>query len=275
MTPPILWDTHGHLQDPAFDEDREAAYQRAAERGIGVIIPGYTLESSRAALALAERWPGAWAQVGVHPHETDGLPADWLEQLAGWARHPRVAAIGEIGLDYYHDLAPRAAQRAALGAQLGLARSMHLPVAIHCREAWADVVAAIREVPGTEGVLHCFTGNREQARPLLDLGFFLSFAGPVTFSSGDTIREVVRWAPGDRVLVETDAPYMAPVPHRGHRNEPRWVEDTAMRVVRERGQSPEEGFLALVANTMQAFSRLSARDAKFKGQGVDGSTGNC
>ncbi len=275
MTAPILWDTHGHLQDPAFDADREAVHQRAADRGIGVIIPGYTLESSQAAVALADRWPGTWAQVGVHPHETEGLPADWLEQLAEWARHPRVVAIGEIGLDYYRDLAPRAAQREVLSAQLVLARSLHLPVAIHCREAWADVAAAIREVPGTEGVLHCFTGSRDQARTLLDLGFYLSFAGPVTFRSGDALREVVRWAPANRLLVETDAPYMAPVPHRGRRNEPRWVENTAVRVVQERGQSLEEGFLALAANTLQAFSRASARDANFNGQGVVGSTDNC
>lgn len=260
MTALTLWDTHGHLQDPAFDEDRDAAYERAHEAGIGVIIPGYTLASSEAAVALAHRWPGAWAQVGVHPHEVANLPADWLEQLAGWAGDPRVVAIGEIGLDYYRHLAPAPAQRAAFEAQLALARSMALPVAVHCRAAWDDTVAAIRAVPGVQGVLHCFTGDRDEARAALDLGFYLSFAGPVTFKAADTLREVVRWAPRERLLVETDAPYMAPVPHRGRRNEPRWVEETAARVVSEQGMSREEGFLALVANTLLAFTRLAGRD---------------
>ncbi len=261
MTARILWDTHGHLQDPAFDDDRDAAYQRAQDAGIGVIIPGYSLASSEAAVALAHRWAGAWAQVGVHPHEVADQPPDWLEQLAGWAEDPRVVAIGEIGLDYYRHLAPPPAQRAAFSAQLALARSRDLPVAVHCREAWDDTVAAIRAVPGVQGVLHCFTGDRDQARALLDLGFYLGIAGPVTFKSADALREVVRWAPRDRILVETDAPYMAPVPHRGRRNEPRWVEETAARVVSEQGLPREEGFLALMANSMQAFVRLAAHAA--------------
>ena len=261
MADPILWDTHGHLQDPAFDEDRDAAYQRADAAGIGVIIPGYTLASSEAAVALAHRWPGAWAQVGVHPHEVADLPTDWLLQLQTWTQDPRVVAIGEIGLDYYRHLAPAPAQRAAFEAQLALARSLALPVAVHCRAAWEDTVAAIRSVPGVRGVLHCFTGDRDQARAVLDLGFYLSFAGPVTFKGADALREVVRWAPRDRLLVETDAPYMAPVPHRGRRNEPRWVEDTAARIVSEQGVSRKEGFSALVANSMQAFARLTGRDA--------------
>lgn len=261
MTERILWDTHGHLQDPAFDEDREAAYQRAADAGIGVVIPGYTLASSAAAVALAHRWDGAWAQVGVHPHEVANLPTDWLRQLDAWAQDPRVVAIGEIGLDYYRHLAPAAAQREAFAAQLALARARALPVAVHCRAAWEDTVAAIAAVPGVRGVLHCFTGDRDQARAVLDLGFYLSFAGPVTFKAADALRDVVRWAPRDRVLVETDAPYMAPVPHRGRRNEPRWVEDTAARVVSEQGISREEGFSALVANSIGAFARLAGHDA--------------
>ena len=260
MTARILWDTHGHLQDPAFDEDRDAAYQRADAAGVGVIIPGYTLASSAVAVALAHQWPGAWAQVGVHPHEVADLPADWLLQLRAWARDSRVVAIGEIGLDYYRHLAPASTQRAVFEAQLALARSETLPVAVHCREAWDDTVAAIRAVPGVQGVLHCFTGDREQARAVLDLGFYLSFAGPVTFKGADALREVVRWAPRDRVLVETDAPYMAPVPHRGRRNEPRWVEDTAVRVVSEQGISRAAGFSTLVTNSMQAFARLTRRD---------------
>lgn len=259
MTALRLVDTHGHLQDPAFDVDREAVYQRAAARGIGVIIPGYTLESSRAAVSLANRWPLAWAQVGVHPHEVADVPADWLQRLETMAAQDRVVAIGEIGLDYYRDLSPRPQQREAFVAQLGLARRLNLPVAVHSRDAEADTLDCLRAVPGTLGVLHCFTGDRAMAAQLLDLGFYLSFAGPVTFRSGERLGEVVKWAPWDRVLVETDAPYMAPVPHRGHRNEPSWVEDTALRVVALAGRDVEAGFSSLVSNTMQAFSRVGAK----------------
>jgi TatD DNase family protein len=253
-----LWDTHGHLQDPAFDGDREDAYARTAAAQIGVIIPGYSLASSEAARALAARWPLARAQVGVHPHEVAHLPDDWLEQLERWAGDPAVVAVGEIGLDYYRDLSPRPDQRRAFDAQLRLARRLDLPVAVHVRDAFEDAIEAIRSVSGVRGVLHCFTGDRSHARALLDLGFYLSFAGPVTFRSGESLRDVVRWAPRDRVLVETDSPYMAPVPHRGHRNEPRWVEDTAAVVVDLMGLAQDTGFPLLVHNTERAFDRLGA-----------------
>jgi len=269
-----LVDSHGHLQDPAFDADREAVYERAASRGIGVVIPGYTVESSEQAVALAHHWPLAWAQVGVHPHEVADVPVDWLDRLEALAGAERVVAIGEIGLDYYRDLSPRVRQQEAFLAQLELARRLQLPVAVHSRDALADTLACLKAVPGTIGVLHCFTGDKAMAAQLLDLGFYLSFAGPVTFRSGEPLREVVKWAPWDRVLVETDAPYMAPVPHRGHRNEPSWVEDTARQVVALGGRDQEAGFLSLVSNTMQAFARIGAQTHDSE-EGVDGSTNNC
>ena len=253
--PLALVDSHGHLQDPAFDADRAAAYQRAADAGVGVIIPGYDLPSSVRAVALAREWEGTWALVGIHPHEAAALPLGWLERLEDLAHDPHVVGIGEIGLDYYRDLAPREAQADLFRAQLDLARRLGLPVSVHSRSAEEDTVALLQE-SAVGGVLHCFTGSREMAESLLDLGFFLSFTGVLTFPKADPLRAIAAWAPLDRLLVETDAPYMAPVPHRGHRNEPLWVLETARTLASLRSLSAKEGFPVLMENLHRAFSRL-------------------
>lgn len=252
----ILFDTHCHLQDPAFDEDREAVYRAAVDAGISVLIPGYSLASSKAAVTLARSWPEAWAMVGVHPHDAADLPSPWLDRLSESARDPRVVAIGEIGLDYYRDLSPRPLQLATFQAQLDLAVQLRLPVSVHSRDAEADTVACIRASGIHEGVMHCFVGSYDTARQLLDLGFYISVAGPVTFKNGQAIRDLVQKLPIDRLLVETDAPYMAPVPHRGHRNQPQWVVKTAEEVAVAKNMDPKEAFPIFVSNTYNAFRRL-------------------
>lgn len=252
----ILFDTHCHLQDPAFDEDRESVYQTAVQQGIGILIPGYTLASSAAAVSLASRWSAAWAMVGIHPHEAADLPPAWLDALADAAQASRVVAVGEIGLDYYRDWSPRSVQQEVFRAQLDLAVALGLPVSVHSRDAEADTVAAIRASGIRGGVMHCFLGSYDMACQLLDLGFYLSVAGPVTFKSGQAIRELVAKLPSDRLLVETDAPYMAPVPHRGHRNEPQWVLSTAEAVALAKNMDPKEAFSIFVSNTYDAFRRL-------------------
>jgi TatD DNase family protein len=250
-----LIDSHGHLQDPAFDVDREAVYARAREAGVGVIIPGYSVASSAMAVELTRHWAGTWALVGVHPHEVEGSEADWSERLVAWLDDPRVVGIGEIGLDYYRDLSPRPLQREAFARQLDLARRAGLPVSVHSRAAEADTLAMLREA-GVHGVLHCFTGSRDMARALIDLGFYISFAGVLTFRNADALRAVAALVPLDRLLVETDAPYMAPVPRRGHRNEPAWVVHTAEMLAGIKKMPAQEVFAQLMANSRQAFSRL-------------------
>jgi TatD DNase family protein len=251
-----LVDSHSHLQDPAFDKDRDVVWQRAHEAGIGVVIPGWSEPSSEAAVALAERWPAAWAAVGIHPHEAGAWSDASYARIAEWTRHPRVVAVGEIGLDYYRDLSPRALQRRVFLAQLELARDAGLPVSVHSREAEEDTIGCLREVPGVRGVLHCFTGSESMARRLLDAGFYLSFAGPLTFVSGEHLRAIARWLPLDRILVETDAPYMAPVPYRGRRNEPAWVVETARMLARVKNLPEKEVFAQIVANSKALFDRL-------------------
>ncbi len=246
-------DSHCHLQDPALAADADTYYQEAVDAGVAVIIPGYSRASSAEAVGLAERWPLAWALVGVHPHESEEAQGDWLQALERWLCHPRVLGVGEIGLDYYRDLAPRDRQREAFAAQLDLARRFGVPVSVHARDAWADILALLRESTWQRGVLHCFTGGLDEARALVEWGFFLSFAGPITFRKAEALRAVVKWAPLDRILVETDAPYMSPEPHRGHLNRPKWVLDTAAMVATVKGLPERKVLEQLVSNTQSLF----------------------
>lgn len=269
-----LVDSHCHLQDPAFDPDREVVWRRAHEAGVGVVIPGYSEASSRAAVALAERWPGAWAAVGVHPHEAGEWSDACRAAMAEWTRHPRVVAVGEIGLDYYRDLSPRPLQRTVFLAQLELARAAGLPVSVHSRDAEDDTLGCLADVPDVTGVLHCFTGSDRMARRLLDRGFYLAFAGPLTFRNGEHLRAVARWVPLDRVLVETDAPYMAPVPHRGRRNEPAWVVETARVLAQVKNLPEKEVFDQIVANTYALFFRANETGTRTE-VGIDTKNQDC
>ncbi len=234
-----LIDTHAHMHLAQFDEDRAATLARAAAAGVQRIIEiGYDLPSSRAALELASSHPQIYAVVGIQPNHCAECPADWQAQLATMLHHPRVVALGEIGLDYHWMKASPEQQAALFREQLALAREYNLPVVIHTREAAAATVQVLREAaPGVRGVIHSFSGDWAFASACLDLGFSLSFSGPVTFSKARDLHEVARRVPAERILTETDSPYLSPNPHRGKRNEPAYVRLVAEQLATLRAES--------------------------------------
>jgi TatD DNase family protein len=244
-----------------FDSDRDAIIAAALEAGIGqIVVPGMDVETSRAAVALAARYPGrVFAAVGTHPHDAATLDAEALGAQRELAAAPGVVAIGEIGLDFYRNLSPRDRQEAALVEQIGLAREVGLPIILHNRDSHEAMIALLRaHASGVRGVFHCFIGDQQMARDALDLGFWLSFAGPLTYPANSVLAEVAAWAPLDRVLVETDCPYLTPIPYRGKRNEPRHVALTAARLAELRGLSADEVARATTANAAAVFN-LPAR----------------
>ncbi len=252
-----LIDTHLHLASVQFDEDRAAVVARALDAGVvGMVEIGYDLASSHAAIALADAHPAIFAVVGIQPNHLNDLPSDWIERIRALAAHPKVVAIGEIGLDYYWMKSPPSAQAEAFRAQLALAGELGLPVVIHSRDAMAETIAVLREAARGPGIMHSFSGDWEAAQACLELGFFLSFSGPLTFPKSTDLREVAQRAPGDRILVETDSPYLSPHPHRGQRNEPARLVYIAQKLAELRAQPLSELAPQLWRNTQQAFPRL-------------------
>ncbi len=272
-----LIDTHTHLDFPHFDDDRARVIERAANAGVRAMVNvGTDLASSRAAVALAEAYPQVYAAVGVHPHDAKTVTKEVLEELRSLASRPRVVAIGEIGLDFYRDLSPRDKQRQAFQQQLALASEVGKPVVIHDRDAHAEVMATLRgwacpEVPPEldegrsrrveyshqpAGVLHCFSGDLAMAQEAIELGFYVSIAGPVTFQNARRLRELVRQLPLEKLLVETDCPYLTPHPHRGKRNEPAYVKLVAQAIARVKGLSLEE-VAHITSGNAQAFFALT------------------
>ena len=250
-------DSHCHLDFPHFNPDRDEVLARAVEAGVTAIInPGTDLESSRRALALTERYDNVYAAVGVHPHDASTLDRRTIDELRRLAVHPKVVAVGEIGLDYYRDLSPRAAQRAAFDAQLALAAELNRPVIIHQRESAADVMAALRDwavVGHPGGVLHAFSGDGAMAQEAVALGLSVGIGGPVTFKNARRLPEVVPSLPASCLVIETDAPYLTPHPYRGKRNEPAYVALVAERVAQLRGLPVEELSRQLAGNTVRLF----------------------
>lgn len=239
-----LVDSHVHLDDPKFDPDRDAVMERARAAGVErmmAIGTGGGPPDLEAALRQTERYPFLYATVGVHPHDAAKTSEGTFARLRELAAHPKVLAIGEIGLDYHYDFSPRPVQRSVFERQLEIAAGAAKPVVIHTREAWEDTLALVagagRPVPG---ILHCFTGDEWQAREALDRGFYLAFGGVLTFPKSDAVRQAARIAPEDRLLIETDCPYLAPVPHRGKRNEPAFVVEVVRRLAEIRGRPAEE-----------------------------------
>ncbi len=252
-----LVDSHCHLDDRQFDEDREQAIERARAAGVETLMAigtGNGPPDLEAAIRLADRYPFFYATVGVHPHDAAKATDDALERLRDLASHPKVKALGEIGLDYHYDFSPRGTQRAVFERQLGLAADAGLPVVIHTREAWDDTLATLAGWRGG-GIMHCFTGNESQARQALDLGFHLAFGGVLTFPKAEEVRQAARITPEDRLLVETDCPYLAPVPNRGKRNEPAFLVETVRRLAEVRGVTAE----AIAGLTSRNFERLCLR----------------
>jgi len=236
-------DTHAHLQSDRYRQDLRRVLDRAREGGVErVINVGIDLESSRQAVSMAGSGsPALSAAVGIHPHNAaKGTEPDYRE-LARMSRQPEVVALGEMGLDYYRDLSPRKAQRRSFSRQLGLAQDLDLPIIVHNRDAAQDVYNLLKQDgQGLDGVLHCFSDDWSWADRFLDLGFYLSLAGPVTYVNARDAREVAERVPLDRLLVETDCPYLAPHPHRGRRNEPAWVALVVAEIARIRDMSVSE-----------------------------------
>ena len=238
----MLFDTHAHMDDRAFDEDREGLLSRLPEEGIGLLMnPGCSLESSRAACALARKYDYIYAAVGSHPDAAAEVCPEVLEQYRVLIReNPKVKAIGEIGLDYHYEDIPREIQKEAFRAQMALAAEENLPVIVHEREAHGDGMAIVREFPTVTGVFHCYSGSLEMARDLVSLGWYIGFTGVLTFKNARKALEVAAALPLERIVLETDCPYMAPEPFRGKRNDPGRLYRMAQALAALRGLSEEE-----------------------------------
>jgi TatD DNase family protein len=245
-------DSHAHLDGKQFDSDRELVIARAREAGVATMVAignGDGPPELDAGIRLAEKYPFMYATIGIHPHEARLASDHEYAEMERLARHPKVIAWGEIGLDYYYDHSPRDTQKEVFIRQMELAGAAKLPIVIHCRpsdnseNAWEDCLQLILEkwaAKGIGGILHCFTGNWPQAKRALDMGFMISFAGNVTFPKAQQIRDAALEVPIDRMFIETDCPYLAPIPHRGKRNEPAYVKETARKIGELRGLSMEQ-----------------------------------
>ncbi|MDX2193671.1 MAG: TatD family hydrolase [Gemmatimonadales bacterium] len=258
----MLVDTHCHLADPAYDADRDAVLERAWAAGVAHVVSiGSDPASAAASLALAAAEPRCSVAVGVHPHDADGWGPEAAARLSDQLERPGVVALGEIGFDYHYERSSRAAQRRAFEDQLALAADRALPVVIHARVADDDVATMLEAFPGVRAVLHSFSSGPALLDRALALGHFVSFSGMVTFRNW-TLDDAVRRVPADRLLVETDGPYLAPVPHRGRRNEPAFVAATAARVAEVRGTSPAALIASSAAAAVACFGpRLAAPTA--------------
>jgi TatD DNase family protein len=251
-----LVDTHAHLHFPQFADDLPDVLARARAAGVRRLVTvGTDVEGSRAAVALAREQADVWATVGIHPHDAAEGDEPALAEIARLAAEPRVVAIGEIGLDFFRNLASREDQARVFRRLLGLARSTGKPAIIHCRDAHAEVLNILTEEKVREvgGIMHCFSGNVAIARQCLDLGMFVSLAGPVTYPNARALPDVARFVPGDRLVIETDCPFLPPQGHRGQRNEPAYLTITATRVAELRGEPLEELSERLTANACRAL----------------------
>jgi TatD DNase family protein len=260
-------DSHCHPENKRFDSDRPDVFARAKDAGVATMLAigngdGPGTNTFDCAIKLAEQYDGVYATVGIHPHEAALATQTDFDQLVALSRHPKVIAWGEIGLDYYYDHSPRDVQRRVFLQQMELASSAKLPIVIHCRpsdnsdDAWGDSLRLIREnwaATGLGGVMHCFTGTVEHARASLDLGFVISFAGNITYPKAQNIRDGAVIVPLDQMFIETDSPYLAPVPHRGKRNEPAFVREVANQIGQLRGLSADDIAELTTANFYRFF----------------------
>jgi TatD DNase family protein len=253
-----LVDSHCHLDGEAFDADRAAVIVRARAAGVESMVAigsGDGPPDLEAGIRLADAYPFIYATIGVHPHDAAKAAAETWTGLAALSAHPKVVAVGEIGLDYHYNFSPPETQREVFVRQLELAREAALPIVIHTREAWEDTVRLIGErYAGAErgGIFHCFSGGPREAEEALALGFHISYSGIITFPNGEAVREALRLTPLDRILIESDSPYLAPVPYRGKRNEPAYVVETAKKAAEVKGLSVDE----IAATTTENWKRL-------------------
>jgi len=256
----MLVDSHCHLDFPEFAPKLDAVVKRAADAGVRVCVSiGTTLEKFPQVQGVAERFPNVWCSVGIHPHDAEKELLEDSLPLLERARHPKVVAIGETGLDYYYEHSPRDEQKQNFRAHISAARETGLPLVVHTRDAEDDTIAILREEMGKgafTGLIHCFTGTRKLADAALDLGFCISVSGIATFKKSDELRAVLKDVPLDRLLVETDAPYLAPMPHRGKRNEPAFVAHTAAALANLKGVSVEEMSARTTENFFHLFTKV-------------------
>ena len=259
----MIFDTHAHYDDEAFDADREELLAAMPVQGVGRILdPGCDMESSRRAVELARQFPHVYAAVGWHPENCAPYTEESLDTLRAWAQEPKVVAIGEIGLDYHwEENPPREHQQRVFRDQLALAQELSMPVIVHDRDAHADSLAIVQEFPHVRGVFHCFSGSAELARELLKRGWYLGFDGPVTYKNARKTIEVALMCPLDRMLLETDSPYMAPVPVRGTRNDSRNVRFIAEKIAELRGISADELVRITEENGKRLFGIESPENA--------------
>ena len=250
----MYFDTHAHYDDKAFDEDRELLLASMPEKAVELIInPGCDEKSSAAAIAMAEKYPHVYAAVGFHPGEIENLGYNSLDEIEELARHPKCVAIGEIGLDYYWDASRKGDQKELFKAQLELALALDKPVIVHDREAHEDSMKIVSLYPGLRGVFHCYSGSVEMAKELLKRGWYLGFDGPITYKNARKALEVLEMCPMDRILVETDSPYLSPVPMRGKRNDSANLCYIVEKLAEIKGISPEEAAAQTMKNGKNLF----------------------
>ena len=250
----MLFDTHAHLDDTAFDADRDSLLTGLREKGIGFVMnAGCSLQSSRNILLLAERYSWLYASVGSHPDCADEVNEEVIAQYRKMCSHEKVKAIGEIGLDYHYEDIPREIQKKAFRMQMALAQELDLPVIVHERDAHDDGMEIVREFPGVKGVFHCYSGSAEMARQLVNMGGYIGFTGVLTFKNARKAVETATSIPLDRIVLETDCPYMAPEPYRGKRNDPGYLPKMAEKLAEIRGITVEEAVRITTENAKRLY----------------------
>ena len=250
----FLFDTHAHLNDPAFDPDREELMNGLAAKGVGMVMnAGCSLESSRDIVNMTAKYPWLYGSVGSHPDSADEVNEEVIEEYRKLCQNEKIKAIGEIGLDYYYEDIPRDIQQKAFRMQMALAKEVDMPVIIHEREAHDDGMRIVREFPGVTGVFHCYSGSAEMARQLVKMGWYIGFTGVLTFKNARKAVETAASIPLDRIVIETDCPFMAPEPFRGKRNDPGYLYRMVERLAEIRGITPEEAAAATTENAKRLY----------------------
>lgn len=252
-----IFDSHAHLDSDYYNADRKKVISNACEQLEGIINPGTDMTTSKMAIEFADQYENIYAAVGFHPHDAKKLMPVNLPQMAKMAEHPKVVAIGEIGLDYYYNHSVKESQQRAFIKQLELAKSVNLPVIIHDRDAHGDIMDILKtHAQGVTGVFHCYSGSLEMARELIKMNFYIAFGGSTTFKNANKLREVVRYVPTERLMVETDSPYLTPEPHRGKRNTPEMAIEVLQYIAQERNQDAEELAMETNENIYDLFYKI-------------------
>jgi len=250
----MYFDTHAHYDSDAFEKDRDVVLAGLPGKGVTLAVcPGCDMDSSHKCVELADQYTHIYAAVGVHPHDAQNVPLSWLAGLEALSYHPKVVALGEMGLDYYYEHSPRAVQQDVFRAQMALALKRDKPVIVHDREAHRDCLAIVKAYPGVTGVYHCYSGGLEDAKVLVDMGWMLSFTGAVTFKNARRALEVIAWLPMERIMIETDAPYLTPEPWRGKRNDSGFVYRVAEVIAEVKGITTAEAAAATTENGKRFF----------------------